>query len=239
MPVSLTRDQVTFVFVRPQFATNLGSSIRVIGNMGFRQVALVRPECEVGMEARSFAMRAVDLLDSALFYPSLEAAAEQLGLLAGTTGRLRGDVSRVVDLRSFAQETLEEVEGGSLGVVFGPEDNGLSHEELALCHWRVEIPTGSNYPILNLAQSVGIVAYELNLALAGQSPSPASRNHPQERQALMDRVADLLADLDLPAHAPPERILNRLRRLLHRTSLEPEDVRMLHGLLRHIQEEKE
>ena len=65
--MTLTRDNIYFILVRTQFASNLGSTVRVMKNMGFENLILVQPECEVGMEARSFAMKGSDILDRAVF----------------------------------------------------------------------------------------------------------------------------------------------------------------------------
>ena len=56
----LSRENFHFILVRTQFASNLGSSVRVMKNMGFQNLILVQPECEVGMEARSFAMKGAE-----------------------------------------------------------------------------------------------------------------------------------------------------------------------------------
>lgn len=43
----------------------------------------------------------------------------------------------------------------------GDERDGLSKDELALCHELLHIPSQKDFPSLNLAQALGIVAYEL------------------------------------------------------------------------------
>jgi len=43
----ITKKDVHFVLVRTRFASNLGSSARAIKNMGFSNLVLVKPECEV------------------------------------------------------------------------------------------------------------------------------------------------------------------------------------------------
>jgi tRNA C32,U32 (ribose-2'-O)-methylase TrmJ len=47
------------------------------------------------------------------------------------------------------------------GIVFGREKNGLSNEELSLCDGTIFIPTVEHYPVLNLAQSVNVIGYEM------------------------------------------------------------------------------
>lgn len=53
------------------------------------------------------------------------------------------------------------VMGPSVGIVFGRERAGLTNEELALADSTIYIPSYENYPVLNLAQAVNIVGYEM------------------------------------------------------------------------------
>lgn len=215
---------------------NLGSAVRVIHNMGFDSVAMVQPRCEVGMEARSFAMKGAKLLDSACFYPSLEAASGQLSVLVGTSGRLSNDYPRLSSCRHFVETILPELAMGPVGIVFGSEDNGLSREELSFCQWLIEITTSSRYPVINLAQAVAIVAYEMNLGLQENVFRSSSREaDSSEILNLLGRIEGVVGQLDLPTRVSSQRLMHRIQKIISRTPLEREDVRMLHGLLRHIQ----
>lgn len=229
---AIKRGDVHFIFVRPQFAANLGSSVRVMKNMGFENLILVRPECEVGMEARSLAMRGADILDRARFLPALQDAAKELDILIGTTGRFHGTGNRVISSRGLAQELLSGLTASKVGIVMGSEDNGLRREELRLCQWLVEISAGSDYPIINLAQATAIIAYELNQAFLEGSRRPTlNLAESREVDSLMRQVEDTLRRLALPRRISIDRLMRRLRKIASRAQLEREDVNMLHGLI--------
>ena len=49
----------------------------------------------------------------------------------------------------------------SVGIVFGRERYGLTNEELALADSTIYIPANEHYSVLNLAQAVNIIGYEL------------------------------------------------------------------------------
>ena len=49
----------------------------------------------------------------------------------------------------------------AVGIVFGRERYGLTNEELALADSTIYIPANENYSVLNLAQAVNIIGYEL------------------------------------------------------------------------------
>lgn len=228
----LSRDDIHFILVRTQFAANLGSSVRVMKNMGFENLILVRPECEVGMEARSLAMRGAEILDRARFLPGLEDAGKELDILIGTTGRFRGAANRLLTSRGLAQELLPGLSASRIGIVMGSEDNGLRREELRLCQWLVEIPSGSDYPIINLAQATAIIAYELNQAFLEKPRSPTlNLAESEEVDSLMKQVEETLTLLSLPRRISIRRLMQRLRKIASRARLEREDVNMLHGLI--------
>src|SRR6185437_3456953 len=55
-------------------------------------------------------------------------------------------------------------------IVFGEERNGLLRDELLRCHLLATIPTAPSFPSLNVAQAVGLFAYELTRRLSKAAP---------------------------------------------------------------------
>ena len=229
--MSTIEKNIHFMLVRPQFASNLGSAVRVLGNMGFENLSLIAPECEVGAEARARSMKAAPILDRARFFPSLAQARSEPGILVGTTARVRDGQDRCYDCRTFARSVLPELEG-RVSVVFGPEDNGLRREEMRLCQYLISIPTISANPVMNLAQAVAVVAYEFRLALCERSPHEERKASESEVQELLDQVNRTLRSQALPAYLSVARLMRRFQTLTARAHLESEDVRMLLSLLR-------
>jgi TrmH family RNA methyltransferase len=233
----VAKKDVHFVLVRTRFASNLGSSARAIKNMGFSNLVLVKPECEVGVEARAYAMKGDEILDRAVFLPTLEDAVNKFGYLVGTTGRFHQPKPSLVNLREFAQDLGERFSSSSLAIVFGSEENGLSREELRFCHWLIRIPTASDYPVMNLAQAVAVVAYELNLALSDNSSRERLLHEagPKENEAFLLFLEELLRRTEFPENVRIDKIMRRLRRLSARARLEKEDIDLLRGVLTRFQ----
>ncbi len=224
-----------FVMVRTQFASNLGSTVRAMQNMGFRKLLLVRPECEVGIEARSFAMKGAGILDRAHFFTSLEEVAAEVPVLIGTTGRFHGSQSRLVDAPTLSREILPSLAGTETGIVFGSEDNGLRREELKLCQWLVEIPTAPDYSVINLAQAAAIIAYQIHIDCSRWAgPVLPARATPAQVESLMSRIESLLEGLELPTRVSVSRLMQRVRKISGRAQLERRDVNMLHGVLKEV-----
>lgn len=232
---SYLKDNIHFIFVRTQFASNLGSSVRIMKNMGFQKLVLVQPECEVGMEARSYAMKGADILESALFIPSLEEAAKKFGILIGTTARYRGRKGSVIDCRTLSEDLLPRLKNSSVGIVFGSETNGLLKEELPLCQWLVEIPTESEYPVLNLAQSAAIISYELNMAFREARNSPSENLAlPRDIDLILKKTRTSLERFDSSERLSVEKAMNRIEKIVRRAELDRDDVKMLHGLIKEL-----
>ncbi len=225
------KTSVTFILSGTQFASNLGGAARVLKNMGFERLALVRPVCEVGVEARTAAMRGDSLLDSARFHPSLLEAKRDVDLLVGTSGGLGGRHPRRVDCRSLAEEIVPRYLPNRIGVAFGCEGNGLRHDEMELCEWLVEIPTGSDYGSLNLSQAVAIVAYDLHCSMTRLTPGGFLHLAPPEQvRDLLSHLERLLASGRLPASTDIDQALRRLEKIAGRARLEQEDINLIRSL---------
>jgi tRNA/rRNA methyltransferase len=178
-------------------------------------------------------MKGADILDQATFIPSLEEASRKLSFLIGTTGRFQGRKTNLISCRALGRDVLSRCTSANLGIVLGSEDNGLRRRELKLCQWLVEIPTGSEYPVINLAQAAAIVAYELNLNFRDQKSSDeVSQASPEEMDSLMDHIERTLDILHLNVRLSTSRLMQRIRKIAARAQLEREDINMLHGLLK-------
>jgi tRNA/rRNA methyltransferase len=154
--------------------------------------------------------------------------------LAGTTGRFEEGSGRSASCRRFAEQVLPRLASVPVGIVFGPEDNGLRRSELRLCQYLLSIPSGSDYAVMNLSQAVAVVAYELQLALEQKgSQLPADDGvEAGQVQGLLQELEGWLDSRPLPPHLSPQRLMHRLRSLAARTPLQPEDLKMLRQLLR-------
>jgi tRNA/rRNA methyltransferase len=78
----------------------------------------------------------------------------------GTTAR-RGGERQVVGSPGRLAEMLVPISAENrIAILFGPEDRGLTNEDLRLCHTLATIPT-ADFSSLNLAQAVMVISYEL------------------------------------------------------------------------------
>jgi tRNA/rRNA methyltransferase len=159
--------RVRIVLVEPAGGLNVGAIARVIKNMGLQQLVLVNPQCDrLGEDACKMAVHAVDILENAKIVATLPEALKGCQRAIATTARSRAIETPLETPRTVLPWLLEAPVQSAL--IFGPEDRGLSNTELNYAQRFLRISTNPEYPVLNLAQSVGICAYELTQVLQHQ-----------------------------------------------------------------------
>jgi tRNA/rRNA methyltransferase len=241
-------EQIKIVLVEPTGALNIGSIARVMKNMSLTNLVLVNPKCDpVGEEARQMAVHAQDILDNVVIADSLPTALQGCQRAIATTARSRALPTELEAPRDALPWLIEANTTSAL--IFGPEDRGLSNQELNYGQRFVGIPSNPTYPSLNLAQAVGICAYELYQAflqknfdksldldkLKSNDDSLSLQNAPVEAiETYYDRLESLLLEIGyLYPHTAATRMA-KIRRLYNRVNLKSEELSMLRGMLRQI-----
>ncbi len=235
----------SFVLVRPKAAGNIGAAARALKNMGFGDLRLVAPQSFVPPAAAAMAVHAEDVLHSTSVYSGLAQALSEHTLTAGTTCRRRAYRDHAGELRQCAMMLAKAAATNRVAVIFGPEDDGLSNQELKLCQHLIVIPASASYSSLNLAQAVMLVAYELMMALRDigdgaaddvESAGSARMAHAPvgEVQAMLERLERALIEVGfLPAESP-DRIMFAIRGILSRSGLSQRETDILSGIASQI-----
>lgn len=165
------------VLVRTKEPANIGAAARAMLNFGLRDLWLVSPRGRINERAHALASHAAGLLDAAVIVDSLEAAVADREAVYGTSARGRAERNIITHTPRSAAPHLN----GNAAIVFGPEDHGLSNEELARCQAQIVIPT-RDYSSLNLAQAVLLTAYEWSSA-QGSQPGGEPKTDPYQQSA--------------------------------------------------------
>ncbi len=232
-------DRIRIVLVEPAGALNIGSISRVMKNMGLTQLVIVNPRCEVlGEEATRMAVHAIDLLAAAKIVPDLPTALAGCTRVIATTARDRAIPTALETPRQALPWLVESAEPTAL--VFGREDSGLTNTELNYATRYIRIPVGSEYSSLNLAQAVGVCAYELQMCASDsenlsvdrqQMPLPSDVAPVELVEGYYQQLETLLLDIGyLFPHTAPHR-MEKLRRLYNRSQLSQNEVALLRGIL--------
>lgn len=229
--------RIRIVLVRPRGAANIGAAARAMKNMGLRELVLVRPRVRRRFWASAMAVHARDVVESARTVPSLAEAIADAVLVVGTT--CRGGLYRATaePPEVVAGELVWRARTGPVALVFGPEDHGLSNEDLKHCQRLVSIPASPEYPSLNLAQAVLLCCYELRRAASGDLGSePVVRTAAAgEVEFALQRLQAALLRIGFLDPNNPDHIMFSFRRIFGRAGLLPREVKILLGLARQIE----
>jgi tRNA/rRNA methyltransferase len=230
-------DNFVFVLVRPLQAGNVGSAARALKNMGLGHLRLVAPQAAAGgRSAATMAVHAGDVLHSAGHFANLGAALADCTLAVGTTCRPGLYRSGVVGVREAATQLVTEAAANRVAIIFGPEDTGLVNRELKFCQRLITIPTAPEYPSLNLAQAVMLVAYELMMAAGVAREMPAAEPYASAAavDAMLERLSEALVAIGFLPAKNPEHIMFALRALLGRAGIGARELDILNGIARQI-----
>ena len=119
-------------------------------------------------------------------------------------------------------------------ILFGPEDTGLSNDDLKYCQLSSAIPT-ADFSSLNLGAAVQLLSYELRMAALGEVAAPVDAQAEPATHAdfegFMTHLERVVTASGFHDPANPKRLLPRMRRLFNRVRLEKEEVAILRGML--------
>ncbi|MEM1425255.1 MAG: RNA methyltransferase [Cyanobacteria bacterium P01_H01_bin.130] len=261
---------VRIVVVEPAGPRNVGSIARAMANFGLSELVLVNPQCDrLSQEALMMAVHAKDILKTAQVVDSVPDALVGCQRVAATLGR---EFAGRVPVEAIAQvapwllgqdlSDRQDAQKSNIesAILFGREDHGLSNDDLDYAQRLVTIPTGAAYASLNLAQAVGVCAYELRQASQGLSrggprersqdisrspmpqpvPAPSATSTTEEAppfeqlEGFYGDLETLLLDVGyLYPHTATQR-MKTFRNLLHRATPTAREVAMLRGILRQM-----
>jgi len=224
-----------FVLVRTSHPGNIGSAARAIRTMGFTRLHLVAPQRFPHADASAMAAGADDVLAEVAISATLEEALADCTLALGCTARQRAVQLEELPPAAAAERLVRAAPQGPVALVFGNERTGLENSELQLCHAAVHIPSAADFPSLNLAQAVQLLAWEVRRTLLAATPTAAADSGEAlatvaQLEHFFAHLAQTLDDIDFHKGRSPVTIMKRLRRLFLRTGLEQREVRILRGI---------
>ena len=228
-------ENVTVVLNRPRFPENIGAAARAVCNMGIGHLVVVAPEnCDLTRVLTLATHAAIEVVEQMECFEDLRPALASYNCVVGTTARLGGQRQTISAPAQMAEYLVPVSQDNQVALVFGPEDRGLTNEELRLCHHLVTIPT-AQFSSLNLAQAVMVLCYELfktNMPpVKTITPRLATRI---ELDGMYDQLRELLVRICYIQPENPDYWLNKLRRFFTRLQLQAGEVSIIRGICRQI-----
>jgi TrmH family RNA methyltransferase len=231
--IQLNRLCVVMVGVRNPL--NIGAAARATSNFGFSSFRVVHPYEKAFREARS-AVGASELLAHAEEYDNVNDAVADCSLVVGTTAAKDRELQHPIKrLEQGAKAIRKTLASGKVALLFGSERFGLLNSDLSHCHWTMRIPTREDHGSMNLGQAVAVTLYELvrdpTKTLTSRKPKIAPGSQ-QER--VTQYFLQALRTSGYIKRGAENSAEEKLRRLVLRLALGPEDAATVQGMLRKI-----
>jgi len=228
-------DKTAIVLHRPRYSENIGAAARAMRNMGLHDLVVVDPpNCDLTRILKMATHEAIEIVEQIQFYDTLPAALAPFNFVVGTTAR-RGRRRQIIPSPAILADKLVALsKNNRIALLFGPEDRGLTNEDIRCCNWLVNIPT-ADFSSLNLAQAVMIVCYEIFLAGREEAVEHIPRMAQQhELEGMYEQVKDILVRINYINPENPDYWMNKIRHFFTRMQLRAKELSIIRGICRQI-----
>lgn len=226
-------DMVSIVLLRPRVPENIGAAARVACNFGISSLILVhdeRPD-QKRME-KTATHNTAHILKTMPCVTHLDEALQDFQLVVGTTARRGKQRFAERDPKQVTRWLAPRLHKNRTALLFGPEDTGLSNEDLKYCQMVSSIPTDT-FSSLNLAQAIAIHCYELHHELIYR---PKTLNHvpklasSHELESMYSYIEDALTEIHFLDEEGRPRWMANIRNFLGRMELEARDANLIRSI---------
>jgi len=236
--------RISIVLLRPKYPENIGSAARVAYNMGVGQLLVVgSPLTPQAMEQalKTATHAAAHLVEALRYCDHLALAVSNFALVVGSTARLGRQRMPMAGPAQLAELILPTLVTGPVALLFGPEDKGLSNQDLAFCGLVVTIPTAAQFASLNLAQAVMILCYELHQGLSrmdGRAEQGLYRPRTASQRELASMIESVTLALQVLDRSSGQKLaetrLRHLRQAMNRCALSARETKILKDACRQV-----
>jgi len=223
--------RLRIVLVRPETSANVGACARVVRNTGASGLDLVAPGDWRTVDCWRTAWGAHEVLEEARALDDLDAALAGASLTVAFTGR-RPDGPPVMDVRDAAAAIAGLSKDAVAALVFGPETNGLTNDEIARCGSCATIPSHPGQPSFNLSHAVAIAAYEVFRASRRATGEARARATHDQKEQLLGLLREGLVAIEALPRVGTEGYFADWRALVQRADLGAKELKLLEHLAR-------
>lgn len=228
-------NNIDIILIGTLYSGNIGSVARAMKNLGFPHLKLVNPQCNIDDQSFWMATHGKDIINRSQTFHNIRDAIEDSSYIFGTTARNRRWRSFLYP-NQIAEKVVAMAQKNRVSIIFGPEDIGLSNDELELCNEVVSIPTVKGASSMNISHAVLIICYEIFHAANNEA------NHfevvelasSKRVEAMYDHMKRTLLEIGFLDPQNPEHFLGTIRRILTRASLSSKDVNFIRGVFRQL-----
>ena len=224
----------TIILVRPQLSENIGMAARAMDNFGLSKLSIVNPrDGWPSKKAESSAKHADKIINRAKVYKSLEDAVSNYDLVIATSNRKRFLTKTTYDSFDILQKKIRDFK--NTAILFGPENSGLSNQDIRLTNFLFTIPTYNTNKSLNLSHAVSVMSYELFQANNTSFKNTSTSNIDKVSKFEFSNFINVLVkDLDSRGFFKPiekkASMIDNIYSIYSKTDLSKKELRMLWGI---------
>jgi len=227
-------ENVRVVLLESKFSGNIGFTARVMKNLGFFDLRLVRPRAELNKEAYARAAHATEIIDCAKIHERLLDAVKDSGIVIGTSRRYSASRKNIIGIAEMSELLRPALPANKVALVFGSEDAGISDQDAKHCHWVVKIETGAEYDTMSVSHAAAIALWEVN-KLMREPEQPARELAEAARlEAMYRHMREVFTEIDFMEPGDPRRMMLNFRAIFNRAMLSPREVNIVRGVLRKV-----
>ena len=224
----------TIILVRPQLSENIGMAARAMDNFGLSKLFIVSPrDGWPSKRAETSAKHADKIIKKAKVYNHLDDAVSNFDLVIATSNRKRFLTKKTYDNFNILQKKI--IDFKSIAILFGPENSGLSNQDIRLANFLFNIPTNNSNKSLNLSHAVSLMSYELSkLNKISTNEKLPSFDNKVSKLELSNFLNFLINDLDSSGFFRPEEkkasMIDNIYSIYNKIGLSKKELRMLWGM---------
>ncbi|MGO9138240.1 MAG: RNA methyltransferase [Syntrophales bacterium] len=229
-------EHITIVLNKPKYPGNVGSVARCARNMGIERISVVGNRDLAPAQMKQMATHfAAGIVDHIQYFDALDDALARFQYIVGATSRRGSARGPVVSPREMAARIVDISQENEVALLIGPEDTGLSNDDLRFCHLLVTIPTSRYNKSINLSHAVMILCYEIFVApmesLEAFTPRLAQS---AELEGMYEHIREILMKIGFLNPENPDFWMMHIRRFLSRTNLFSKEVKIIRGICRQL-----
>ena len=205
---------------------------RVMDNFGLSKLYIVNPRDGWPSKiAENSAKHGKNIIEKTKNFTSLNEAVSKFNLVIATTNRKRFLTKTTYN--NFSDLKKKIINFKNTAILFGPENSGLSNQDLRLTNCIFTIKTTSRNKSLNLSHAVSVISYELfNLKKVN---SNYTDNHELANNLeLSNFMNSFIKDLDSKIFFNPkekkESMIDNIYSIYNKMHLTKKELRMLWGM---------
>lgn len=219
------------IMVEPKTPGNIGAVARSMANFDISGPLILVNPIYLNDEAYMLACGASAILDEATIVSTYDDALLLVDY-AIATSREAGHAYNVRRIPLHPDDLSRALDlDGTVAIVLGREDSGLTNEEVERSDMLVTIPASGAYPTLNVAHAATIIFYELFKACGRPHARREQAASREEREMLYEDFDNIVHMID---HRPYRHRTSSLifRRVVARSFITSREAYTLKGVLR-------